>query len=58
LDANREVDIGIPDPIGRLAILRIHAKNMKLAKDVDLAVLMLLLSALKPPCSKSVKRWI
>jgi transitional endoplasmic reticulum ATPase len=33
---DREVDIGIPDPVGRLEILRIHTKNMKLAKDVDL----------------------
>ncbi|KAF9042550.1 AAA ATPase, partial [Hymenopellis radicata] len=31
-----EVDIGIPDPTGRLEILRIHTKNMKLADDVDL----------------------
>ncbi|KAI0305805.1 AAA ATPase [Multifurca ochricompacta] len=33
---DREVDIGIPDPAGRLEILRIHTKNMKLADDVDL----------------------
>ncbi|KAJ1654490.1 AAA ATPase cdc48 [Dispira simplex] len=33
---DREVDIGIPDPIGRLEILRIHTKNMKLDEDVDL----------------------
>ena len=33
---DREVDIGIPDPTGRLEILRIHTKNMKLAEDVDL----------------------
>jgi transitional endoplasmic reticulum ATPase len=33
---DREVDIGIPDPVGRLEILRIHTKNMKLDKDVDL----------------------
>ena len=82
---DREVDIGIPDPTGRLEILRIHTKNMKLADDVDLEqvskitlvqfkhylmwacsrslliltvtpVLMLLLRALKPLCSKSMKR--
>ena len=82
---DREVDIGIPDPTGRLEILRVHTKNMKLADDVDLeqvskitlvqfkhylmwacsrslliptvtSVLMLLLCALKPLCSKSVKR--
>ncbi|KIM77417.1 hypothetical protein PILCRDRAFT_12055 [Piloderma croceum F 1598] len=33
---DREVDIGIPDPTGRLEILHIHTKNMKLAEDVDL----------------------
>lgn len=33
---DREVDIGIPDATGRLDILRIHTKNMKLAGDVDL----------------------
>jgi transitional endoplasmic reticulum ATPase len=33
---DREVDIGVPDEIGRLEILRIHTKNMKLAEDVDL----------------------
>jgi hypothetical protein len=32
----REVDIGIPDTVGRLEVLRIHTKNMKLADDVDL----------------------
>jgi transitional endoplasmic reticulum ATPase len=33
---DREVDIGIPDAVGRLEILRIHTKNMKLSDDVDL----------------------
>ena len=33
---DREVDIGIPDATGRLEIMRIHTKNMKLADDVDL----------------------
>ena len=33
---DREVDIGIPDPTGRLEILRIHTKNMKLADDVGM----------------------
>jgi transitional endoplasmic reticulum ATPase len=33
---DRELDIGIPDATGRLEILRIHTKNMKLADDVDL----------------------
>eukprot|EP00063_Salmo_salar_P042030 XP_014016865.1 PREDICTED: transitional endoplasmic reticulum ATPase-like [Salmo salar] len=33
---DREVDIGIPDATGRLEILQIHTKNMKLNDDVDL----------------------
>ncbi|CAO4364299.1 unnamed protein product [Caenorhabditis nigoni] len=33
---DREIDIGIPDAVGRLEILRIHTKNMKLGEDVDL----------------------
>merc|ERR1711874_714553 len=33
---DREVDIGIPDAVGRMEILRIHTRNMKLAEDVDL----------------------
>jgi transitional endoplasmic reticulum ATPase len=33
---DREVDISIPDAAGRLEILRIHTKNMKLDDDVDL----------------------
>lgn len=35
---DREVDIGIPDETGRMEILRIHTKNMKLDDDVDLEV--------------------
>ncbi|KAI3853145.1 hypothetical protein MKX03_004390 [Papaver bracteatum] len=33
---DREIDIGVPDEVGRLEILRIHTKNMKLAEDVEL----------------------
>lgn len=33
---DREIDIGIPDSTGRLEILQIHTKNMKLGDDVDL----------------------
>lgn len=33
---DREIDLGIPDDIGRLEILRIHTRNMKLDEDVDL----------------------
>jgi transitional endoplasmic reticulum ATPase len=31
-----EIDIGIPDAIGRKEILHIHTKNVKLGDDVDL----------------------
>jgi len=34
---DREIDIGVPDEVGRMEILRVHTKNMKLAEDVDLA---------------------
>eukprot|EP00210_Caulerpa_lentillifera_P008187 g7817.t1 len=33
---DREIDIGVPDDIGRLEVMRIHTKNMKLDDDVDL----------------------
>ncbi|KAK4479349.1 hypothetical protein RD792_014861 [Penstemon davidsonii] len=33
---DREIDIGVPDEVGRLEVLRIHTKNMKLAENVDL----------------------
>jgi len=33
---DREIDIGVPDEIGRMEILRIHTKKMKLDDDVDL----------------------
>ncbi|KAM0906041.1 hypothetical protein ACQ4PT_017010 [Festuca glaucescens] len=33
---DKEIDIGVPDEVGRLEILRIHSKNMPLADDVDL----------------------
>ena len=33
---DREVDIGIPDTVGRMEILQIHTKKIKLADDVDL----------------------
>lgn len=33
---DREIEIGVPDEIGRLEILRIHTKNMKLDETVDL----------------------
>jgi transitional endoplasmic reticulum ATPase len=36
---DREIDIGVPDENGRLEILRIHTRNMKLSDDVDLEVI-------------------
>jgi transitional endoplasmic reticulum ATPase len=33
---DREIDIGVPDEIGRMEILRIHTRNMKLSEDVEL----------------------
>ncbi|RRT52076.1 hypothetical protein B296_00039075 [Ensete ventricosum] len=39
---DREIDIGVPDEVGRLEVLRIHTKNMKLAEDVRLFMRMLL----------------
>lgn len=36
---DREIDIGVPDKSGRLQILRIHTKKMRLAPDVDLEAL-------------------
>eukprot|EP00742_Colponemidia_sp_Colp-10_P000276 GILJ01000311.1.p1 GENE.GILJ01000311.1~~GILJ01000311.1.p1 ORF type:complete len:814 (+),score=156.44 GILJ01000311.1:175-2442(+) len=33
---DREIDIGVPDENGRLEVLRIHTRNMKLSEDVNL----------------------
>lgn len=33
---DREIDIGVPDEVGRLEVLRIHTRNMKLDDGVDL----------------------
>ena len=41
---DREIEIGVPDEVGRLEVLRIHTKNMKLAEEV-----ILLSSALHEP---------
>ncbi|XP_037438233.1 cell division cycle protein 48 homolog [Triticum dicoccoides] len=35
---DREIDIAVSDEVGRLEVLRIHTKNMKLDKDVNLEV--------------------
>ncbi|NQV91508.1 CDC48 family AAA ATPase [Candidatus Woesearchaeota archaeon] len=34
---DREIEIGVPDKVGRLEILKIHTRNMPLAKDVVLS---------------------
>jgi transitional endoplasmic reticulum ATPase len=34
---DRELDIGVPDETGRMEVLRIHTRNMKLDENVDLA---------------------
>uniref|UniRef100_A0A453EFK8 CDC48 N-terminal subdomain domain-containing protein n=1 Tax=Aegilops tauschii subsp. strangulata TaxID=200361 RepID=A0A453EFK8_AEGTS len=36
---DREIDISVPDEVGRLEVLRIHTKNMKLDEDVNLEVI-------------------
>ncbi|KAF9617704.1 hypothetical protein IFM89_038204 [Coptis chinensis] len=33
---DKEIEIGVPDEVGRIEVLRIHTKNMKLSDDVDL----------------------
>lgn len=33
---DREIELGVPDAEGRVEVLHIHTKNMKLAEDVDL----------------------
>ena len=36
---DKEIDVGVPDEVGRMEILRIHTRNMKLSDDVDLAAI-------------------
>lgn len=36
---DKEIDIGVPDEVGRMEIMRIHTKNMKLDENVDLAAI-------------------
>lgn len=36
---DREIDIGVPDEVGRLEVMRIHTRNMKLESNVDLEVI-------------------
>lgn len=54
---DREIDIGIPDPTGRLEILRIHTKNMKLADAVDLEQVLHCAHVLDF-CGNSRLRWL
>ena len=36
---DHEIDIGVPDEVGRLEVLRIHTKKMKLAEDVRILLI-------------------
>jgi transitional endoplasmic reticulum ATPase len=36
---DREIDIGVPDEVGRIEILRIHTRNMKIDEEVDLTLI-------------------
>lgn len=36
---NREIDIGVLDEVGRLEVLRIHTKKMKLVEDVEMEII-------------------
>ena len=36
---DREIDIGVPDEVGRLEVLPIHTKKMKLAEDVRILLI-------------------
>ena len=53
---DREVDIGIPDAVGRLEILRIHTKNMKLAEDLDLEQVNI--EEVPNVSTSNIQRWI
>jgi len=33
---DREIDLGVPDDVGRMEILRIHTRNMKLDPNVQI----------------------
>ncbi|KAJ0793024.1 putative ATPase, AAA-type, core, P-loop containing nucleoside triphosphate hydrolase [Helianthus annuus] len=33
---DREIDIGVPDEVGPLEVLRVHTKNMKFSDDVSI----------------------
>ncbi len=45
---DREIDIGVPDETGRLEVLRIHTKNMKLDDQVDLEAIARVCPAMNP----------
>jgi len=63
-----KIDIGVPDTTGRLEILQIHTKNMKISPDVDMEaiatdthtdMLVLILQPFvsKPPYNAFAKKW-
>lgn len=47
---DREIDIGVPDEVGRLEVLRIHTKNMKLAEDVSSYMVFFIVLLISPSC--------
>ena len=47
---DREIDIGVPDEVGRLEVLRIHTKKMKLAEDVRILLISKYFFLLMPWC--------
>ena len=46
---DREIDIGVPDETGRLEVIRIHTKNMKLDDNVDLEAIARVWTVSLPP---------
>eukprot|EP01084_Bolivina_argentea_P242219 406414_1 len=60
---DREIDIGIPDEVGRLEILYIHTKNMKLEEGIDLEKISqashgMVGAALAQLCTEAAMQWI
>ena len=45
---DRELDIGVPDDVGRIEILKIKARVMKLEADVDLDQVLLSFNSSSP----------
>ena len=60
---DREIDIRVPDETGRLEVLRIHTKNMKLNDQVDLEAIARVghltpLNILLPLCNCCLYKWL